>query len=770
MEMNRPFVLDGVRVVDTSTGLSGPVVTRWLAEMGADVIKVEPPDGDPIRRCAPAAHANWNRSKRSVVLDLDEPAGRRSLSELLAGADVFVHNWTTARATSLGLSTADLGRRHTRLIVASVTGYPIGHPDEERPADELLVQARVGAMDEQEALRPGPMFTRLPFASWGAAYLLCGGIGARLVERELHGVTRSVHTSLMQGSLAPASLYWQRAERPPEWMANHTLPKLDNPANLTIFECADGRWLQIVGGFTKSEPIDAVLDDLDARDLYGSWVTPENRERWAFVMRTRTLEEWTDVLWPVGVVCMPVLDVGEILATEQAVASGYAVEVDDPLFGRTVQASFPFVVDPPPRVRSAAPELPDPGDLASVLPSWSAAEAPAARSLASPRPNRPLAGLRVLDFGSYVAGPYGAQCLADFGADVIKVEPPAGERGRVINQFTGCQRGKRSLALDLGHPSSRDVLARLIRSADVVMHNVRLGAAARMGIDEASVRALNPRVVFIHSSAYGPRGPWSEFAAFDPTAFALSGWTQQISGPGKRPTWLRSSVMDCFTGLSAFNAVVFGLFWRAHTGEAMSGSTSLLATAVTFTSETVLAGPNREPVGIAPVDEEQTGMSPYHRIYEANDGWIAVAALSVAARQELCDALSIATIDEAKAEIGRRRVDDLAAVLDAHGVPVERVALDNRDALFDRELAADTGLVRRMDTLPYGWFETPGGYWSDADGGVVRTDRPIPAIGEHSAEVLHELGFSDADIDDLVARGVVAVVVPAALAGGGAVA
>jgi crotonobetainyl-CoA:carnitine CoA-transferase CaiB-like acyl-CoA transferase len=755
--VNPQQVLEGIHVVDASTGLAGPVVARWLAELGADVVKVEPVDGDPVRACAPAAFASWNRSKRSVVLDLSAAGDRAPLDELLGGADVLVHGFSTAQATARGLATADLARRHPRLIVASVTGYPVGHADEERPADELLVQARVGAMDEQEALRPGPMFTRLPFASWGAAYLLCGGIGVRLLERWLTGVSRSIHTSLMQGALAPASLYWQRAERPPDWMVAHTLPKLDNPAHLTIFECADGSWLQIVGGFTKTEPVQVVLDELGQSDLYGTWVTPENRDCWASVMATKTRAAWTDVLWPAGVVCMPVLDAGEVLALEQTLANGYTVEVDDPVFGPTVQAGFPFTVDPPPQVRSPAPPL---GSADGERSTWAPAGRLGVAGPAAAADGGPLAGVRVLDFGSYVAGPYGGQCLADFGADVIKVEPPTGEKGRVINQFTGCQRGKRSLALDLRHPASREVLVRLIRSADVVTHNVRLGAAARMGIDVAAVRELNPDAVFVHASAYGPVGPWAEFAAFDPTALALSGYEQQIAGPAKRPTWLRSSVMDCFTGISAFNAAVFALLWRARTGEPTNGATSLLSTAVTFTSESLLAGPDRRPVVVAPVDADQTGMSAHHRIYEAADGWIAVAAHDDDSRRALLEALAVDDAAAMVAGVAGRPVEDVLAALAGRGVAAERVHLDHRDVLFDRELAARSGLVERIETLPYGWFETPGGYWSDGDGRVVRADLPIPGIGEHSVEILRELGFSDSEIDELVTLGVVGAGAP----------
>ncbi|ETB31095.1 hypothetical protein N602_31650 [Mycobacterium avium subsp. hominissuis 10-5606] len=115
-------------------------------------------------------------------------------------------------------------------------------------------------MDEQQALRQGPMFVRMPFANWCAAYLLAAGIVVRLLHRRTAGVVDPVHTSLLQGALVPAGLYWQRAERPPDWMVRHALRRDDHPSNLTIFRCADGRWIHLLGGFTESEPMRDALD------------------------------------------------------------------------------------------------------------------------------------------------------------------------------------------------------------------------------------------------------------------------------------------------------------------------------------------------------------------------------------------------------------------------------------------------------------------------------------------------------------------------------
>lgn len=746
-------ILAGLTILDLTEELAGPVATRMLAEVGADVIKIEPPRGDVVRNCCPAAFATWNRSKTALSLDVTEERDSRTLDELLAISDVVVHNLTPHRARERGLDDDSLARRFPRLIAASVTGYPPDHPDADRAGDEILVQARLGAMDEQQALRSGPMFVRMPFASWCAAYLLAAGIAARLLERHTTGLVRPIHTSLLQGALVPAALYWQRAQRPPAWMVRHALRRDDHPSNLTIFQCADGRWIHLLGGFTEAAPIRAALDSVGRSDLAGTTVTVDNREQWSAVVATKTVEEWTELLWPAGVICMPVLDIGEALTLEQARVNRYAVEVKDPHFGSTVQAGFPFEVDPPPGVRNPAPWTPIASDSIPRAPQG-ASDTLTELSADPDRPSQSsvLASIRVVDFGSYVAGPLGAQCFADFGADVIKVEPPWGEPGRTINQFTGCQRGKRSLAIDLRHPAAAEVIRKLIASADVVMHNMRESAARRLGIDEASVRAINPHAVYAHSSAYGANGPWSNFGAFDPAACALSGWEQHISGPGKTPSWLRNSVMDSQAGLSLFLASVLALYRRAVTGVTSRALTSLLAVAATCGSETLLLEDgSRTP--FSAIDADQAGISPYYRIYQTRDGWIAIAARDEQ-RQSLHQVVGEADSSAFGAVIADQECQELLDRLTRAGVPAELVTTDGRDSFFDRELASGTGLVSRSVTKEYGWFENPSGFWSDGQQ-VIRGARPIPAVGEHTIEVLTSLGYSESQTHSLLDSGIV---------------
>ncbi len=158
-------LLDGIRVVDLSTGVAGPTVTMLMAEAGADVVLVEPPGGHPDR--ALPGFRTWARSKQSLVLDVESPEGRLRLDELLHGADVLVHSYGPTTAARLGLDDAAVGSRHPALVVSSVLAWPANHVDADRPVDDLLALARLGILDEQQGHRPGPVHVRFPLGSWG---------------------------------------------------------------------------------------------------------------------------------------------------------------------------------------------------------------------------------------------------------------------------------------------------------------------------------------------------------------------------------------------------------------------------------------------------------------------------------------------------------------------------------------------------------------------------------------------------------------------------
>ncbi|WP_165922546.1 CoA transferase [Pseudonocardia endophytica] len=739
--------VDGVRVVDLTTGLAGPFATRLLVDAGADVVKVEPPAGDPARtRCA-AGFATWNRGKRSIAL----APGSSDVHRLLERADVLVHDLPAARARSLGLDADTLATTAPGVVVATVPSYPAGHPLADVAASDAMVQAAQGFMDEQQGLRDGPVHVRLPFPSWCAAYLLAAGVVARLVQRARHGVVLPVSTSVFQGGLAPAALYWQRWERLPTGLTGHTLPKIWPDAALSIFGCADGRFVQLagaVGGWIESPPVLESLALSDLVELSEVGVTPENWSTWDTVFRSRTSDEWLAVLSDADVPCIVVRELGECFTDEQTLANDYVVEVDDPAVGPALQAGPPVATTPPGPPAVAAPVLGS-TTVDAVCDGWPAR---ATGAVTTDGDALPLAGMRVLDFGSVVAGPFGAQCLGDLGADVVKVEPIGGDRGRGLTQFAGCHRGKRSLSMDLKAPQAREALQRLVRSADAVLHNMRLSAAARLGLDGPGLRAVNPDIVFSHVSAYGPRGPMAGFPGYDPTAQAMTGWEHANAGEGRTPVWLRNSVFDVQAGLAGCLGALLGLYLRETTGEAGEAGTSLLAVGISAASEVTVTLPDHAITPHAVLSADQTGVDDAHRLYRLTDGWVLVDAADDAEA-----AAFRARFGDRPAEALRDRtllttLDDLSTA----GVTATAVALDQLDAFMDSPMHRELGLSRRLRTRGYGAIDLVGGFWN-----LGRVpDETVPDLGEHSHEVLTGLGYGAAAVDALVDGGVVRVSVP----------
>ena len=204
--------LDGIRILDLSQGIAGPLGVLLLAEHGADVIKVEPPGGDPCR--AYEGYRCWNRSRRSVVLDLTSDEGRAQFRRLAAGADVVVESFRATVAGRLGLGYDDLRAVNDRIVVVSCPAYPPGHGRADRPAYDALVQASSGQMWAQPGWREGPIFLHMPVPSMGAAFLVSAGTLAALSARERTGRGQHVQTSLFQGALLYTTQLYQDVENP----------------------------------------------------------------------------------------------------------------------------------------------------------------------------------------------------------------------------------------------------------------------------------------------------------------------------------------------------------------------------------------------------------------------------------------------------------------------------------------------------------------------------------------------------------------------------
>jgi crotonobetainyl-CoA:carnitine CoA-transferase CaiB-like acyl-CoA transferase len=733
-------MLNDLRIIEIAEGMAGQVAGLMLGELGGDVLKIERPGGDPSR--GTARFANWNRGKRSLVLDLKTTEGMAALRERLDGADVLIHQFSPDSAKALGLDDDNLAAEFPRLVICGITGSPRNHPDVERSDDELLVAARLGALYENDGHRPGPTAWRYRMGSWSAAHLAFAGIMARLIMRLQSGRGGGAHTSLFQGFLAKLPLVWARNSEGP--MPNPETKPTDKPTatSMQLWECQGGDWLQIMD---PSQQFDyASMPTMWEVMAEGVDIdTPEGKVE---AFKRRPIEQWEADLRAADIAVEPAQPMGEVLRHTEARANGYVIEIEDPEFGKTVQPNLPIHTNAKLKTGRPAPRLGEEGEK-----DWTP---PPARTGDNGTPAHPLAGVKVLDMGMFLAGPMGPSMMGDMGADVIKLEALTGDRIRFMHRYyQAAARSKRSIALDLTNPESRPILERLVKWADVVHHNMRPKAGEKLGINEEHIRKINPDAVFSYVSAYGQKGERANWPGYDSIFNAIAGWEFENAGEGNRPVFNRPGTMDVTSALSCLVGIMASLYAKRANGETYSTQASLLGVS-TFTQGERLLREDGSLTETCKLDSAQTGFGPYHRIFETQDDWIAIAAHSDAARAGV---RSVLGDDEAGFEASAKAgsAGHLLAALEAAGVPCDRVNYeDAMNRFFDDPLNRELGLVSALPQPLYGIVEQPGAFWNFGETAMA-IERCCPAIGEHSDEIMHQMGFSDAEIADFRASKVI---------------
>jgi crotonobetainyl-CoA:carnitine CoA-transferase CaiB-like acyl-CoA transferase len=741
-------ILEGIRVISLCSGIAGSAAGMHLCEAGAEVVMIEPPANRAREK--QALFAVLNRGKRSVILCLENAADRQQLNSLLASADVLLHDFTPAVALAHGLADAQLTADFPRLVISAISGWPHRHALANSIPRETLILARLGLLDEQTAHRPGPVFVRMPFANWLASWLCVVGVMARLLARDRDGCGGIAHTSLAQAALVPMTMHWNRAQTPTPAFAKG----LDKHIPIPLHQCADGRWLHVHYSPDKSPWMAAALSEFGETEVArlnalwpSSHVAPNFGANKA-IIATRSAQEWVEHFWQYDVAAQIAAPFGDIYFDEQARLNGYVVEVDDVQLGKTLQPGPAWQVQPPARVGGSAPLA---GEGNAGL-SGADAVIPSQLPRSSPAPLPPLHGLKVLDLGAYLAGPFACMLLADLGAEVIKIEAPKGDAMRRLERiFSGTQRGKLGVALQLGDRQTEPAVEALARWADVVHHNMRLPAARKLKVDYESLKALNPQLVYCHVSAYGPTGPRADWPGFDQLMQASCGWEVEQGGEGQAPMWLRFGVGDFFAGLSSLYALLLGLYERNRSGVGQMVSSSLLGATLLSMSEAVVL----EDGSLTPIDHldaQQTGLSDAHRLYRCSDSWLVVAALQpdeVQRFERLVD-------DQPETWFADQTRQAALASLFAAQVPAQAVLEAQMDAFLDSPEHAEAGLHAHYSHAVYGDLQQIGAFW-DFGNLPLSLQRPPPALGQHTRQVLEGLGFTGGELERLASAGLVAL-------------
>ena len=803
-------VLSGIKVIDLSEGIAGPMATMMLADHGAEVTRIERPGGDPFRD--QLGYRGWNRGKRSAVLDLQSEEDLQRLISLLRHADVFVESLRPGRGQKWGLDHESLSRINPELIQCSITGYGRDNPHAERPGFDALVAARSGLQWEQrgrvggsaaflsgeppfspefeiaaEAVqgpdREGPLFSGSRFPSLGAGHAALLGISAALRAREVTGRGQWVETSLLQGALSSGVMAFATGENLDAWGFSTWISDSRSPKGL--FECSDGRWVHCwppsprfvlaagEGDELNAHPDLAVREDPDRIGLGPEeiFVLDHYWEPMARTFAKFTADEWTQAGAEAGVCIQKIRSPEEAWADPLLLDDGCVAEIEDDELGpiRTVGIMY-RLGNSPGEVGGSAPASGRDTEAvkaeADALPS-----SPTLRAQGKPLPKGPLEGIRVLDFGLAVAGPYGAQLLSDLGADVIKVNALHDWYWHSNQIAMSCNRGKRSIALNLKEEASQDVLQRLIGSADVIIHNMRYPAAVRLGIDYESLAPRFPELVYCHTRGF-ERGPRELLPGNDQTGACLAGveWEDGGCEKGGRPLWSLTNMGDTGNGYLAATAICQALFEREQTGKGQWVETAIINAQLLNASHSI-GRPDGSGFDRPSLDPDHLGLSAGVRLYSTKSGWLCLSlcreehwqALSRALDDpELASGFDPASGNEAdtrraqriQQKLAQRTAEDWFEELDKAGVPCEIAS-----AQASLDLWSDPGALERRWIVKYphpmvGQIGQVGLAFDFSDT-PARIQGPPFLVGEHTREILAELGFDESGRDHLFEVGAV---------------
>jgi crotonobetainyl-CoA:carnitine CoA-transferase CaiB-like acyl-CoA transferase len=666
-----PSAVRGLKVIDFGLGLTAALIAKHFAELGARVVRMEPAGGDPFYGVYPA-YRHWRRRE----LRADQAA-----ESLLENADLCIIGGEDFPGVAHEQDAESLSRRYPRLIVLRIHSYP-HDVERRRPAVELLVQARTGMVYEQFSDRP--IAASIPLTGYGAALQGLIGSWVALLERERSGLGQVVSASLAAGAAMFWGPFWMKAEKADAGFAGIT----PRDVRHLILRCAGDEYVQLTlgvpGAVAKAYKVLGIADPVDPADrgmpdpARGPANFFGNFDLLNSFARRHTRSRLIGALREAGVPAEAVLAPGDCWNDEQTRINGI-VEQDE--FGWSM-------VGNPLRLAESvvnAPRTPKVADAAAP----------------------PLAGIRVIDFGIFVAGPYASKLLADYGADVIQVEPPTG-RPTLSGERTiiSATHGKRSICIDAKSAAGRILIATLCKDADAVLHNFRPGVAERLGLDRRTLRALNPAVVTLETTAYGPTGPKSPAPGFDMVMQAHCGLEHRAGGTGNRPLCCRAPLVDFATGAIGAIGLLVGLWERSKSGRALAVETNLLNVGTHMLCELVRA-PDGTLHGAPSLDRTQTGFHPAESLYQTADGWIAIAALSDSVAAALARVLDIelpsrraAWDDAERAKIASRVAAwpsrRLLDTLEAAGVWAEACA---RDAWVS---GLETPIVRTMNDERYG--------------------------------------------------------------------
>ena len=800
-------VFDGITVLDFTSGRAGGVATMVMSDFGAEVIKVEPPGGEKFRN-SPGS-IQWNRGKKSVVLDLKTREGRDNARDLASRSDVVIESFRPGVAQRLGIDYDTLRAGHPGLVYATLTGFGSQGPYAHYKGYDAVVAAKSGRMMmfAEQIPREGPNYVVVQGVCHAAATALIRGITASLYVREKTGLGQRVETSMLKAVTTYDHVSWVYGQMidnhpdiyPPDPRVGIGRP---NPTGYLPARTKDGHWIQL--GNVVERLFRSMMHWLDMDFIYedprfktAPRLEPEAVADLERIMlekvQQKTLDEWMDIfLGEAGnVAAEPYLTSEQALKHPQIVHNGNVQDVYVPGVGDTRQLG-PMVNmnGTPGRTTGPAPRMGE--HTAEVLARRNRDTAIHSNGATTLMPRHPLEGITLLDLATVINGPLGCALVAELGARVIRIEAPGGDWGRAGMPLTAhrTMAGSEDICLDLKAPEGQEIMGKLAAKADLLLHSMRPGAPERTGIGYEQLAKINPNLVYLYAGGYGSTGPYSHRPSMAPIAGAVSGGgvaqmgrdsfpppdqpmsIDEIAAVSTRLKRANDGTADHNTAMVNAVGLLLGLYARERTGEAQYVESTMIAANAYANIDDFYWHESKQPRPLP--DGEGYGLHALYRLYRARTGWVFLACPFEDEWQTLCRAIdrSDLQVDPRFATDQARRENDDALANELAQVFAAEEPLHWEKLLTD----ADVACVRAEDRGMYFFFnedshvrenelltqvEAPrdGKFWRYAP--VVDFSEtkgkagPGPLRGQHTRLILKELGYTDEQIEDLKQRKVV---------------
>jgi crotonobetainyl-CoA:carnitine CoA-transferase CaiB-like acyl-CoA transferase len=794
--------LTGYTVVDLSTGIAGAYCTKLLADGGADVIKVEPPEGDSLRRwsssgaaIAPgsdgALFSFLAGSKHSVVADPEVGDDVQMVHQMLAAAEAVVWSAGSKLAACREFTPAEIHRAHPHLTVTSITAFGLEGPWHDRAATEFTLQAWSGGivglgrgLPERAPVFVGGQVGEYTAGAYASAATLasrfrrisgCSGEPGELIDLSM------LETQILCLTYYPVT-YFEMLGRPWRDARRLTVPGVAQAKDgLVDLGCGTAQqWFDLCAMVGHPEWIDeesplsiTELANVYAQDIY-AWV--ENN----------LIDEIRELATAFRIPNAPVANGANIASLEHFQERGSFV--CNP--GGFDQPGHPY--------RMRLGQLRQPGPAPKLGEHTALYRAATVTPQTVPTPtgstNRlPFSGLRILEMTTFWAGPCCTHFFAMLGAEVIHVESarrPDGTRliaGIPVSEnlwwekspiFAALNTNKKGLTLDLQSPRGQELLRKLIATCDVIVENSTPRVLGQIGLEFAAVQAVRPDAVMLRMPGFGLDGPWRDNPAFAYAIESASGLSW-LTGYPDRPPYEPYSIGDPNAGVHAINALLLALEHRRRTGQGMLVEAAMVDAALSISAEQIIeytaygavlqrAG-NRGPTAAPQNLYRSADIDEFGRL----DSWVAIAVETDDQWERLCDAIgspSWASDPTLSTEAGRRTHqdlidkhvaawcehrsrDDIVATLWDACVPVAKVMQPHRQTELDQlafrgffeEVDHPVNGRAKLSTVPMRFSAGPGLFHT----------HPAPLLGQHNHELLAELGLSASEIADLEADGII---------------